>query len=94
MSLSINGNEKLSCISGRRVPELARGVIETQDRKWEFYTLVLHYCINILEGEKNNLRKLGKNMVQYKRKPSIAYLELRLLLFVPGLPLVDNLAPK
>ena len=33
-------------------------------------------------------------MVQYKRKPSIAYLELRLLLFVPGLPLVDNLAPK
>ena len=38
--------------------------------------------------------KTGKNMVQYKRKPSIAYLELRLLLFVPGLPLVDNLAPK
>ena len=45
LSLSINGNEKLSCISGRRVPELARGVIETQDRKWEFYTLVLHYLL-------------------------------------------------
>ena len=45
LSLSINGNEKLSCISGRRVPELARGEIETQDRKWEFYTLVLHYLL-------------------------------------------------
>ena len=45
LSLSINGNEKSFCISGRRAPELARGVIETQDRKWEFYTLVLHYLL-------------------------------------------------